>query len=331
MVVDRVPERGTPLLAYGPAVRARRAILCASVVALGFTSCAEGEEPPARRTAEPSASASPAVAVPSGAVTACELVTVEDALAVLGGEVDTVADPVGAELVAEIPADGTACAYRPVPDDGRSVTALVFPEASIDLGSVVARGLSLGGRGFERWEVDGTVVVRKADSVLTITVISVPDDVPDRTAGLALSDVAAERMPAAEPDPDNEACSLLAATVDATTFGVEVVYAGGEILDASSSGCGYRAPGEPFEVQLRLTRGAEAAAQFESARSDAEGEDGFEPLEGLGDDAFVTSGVADVNVVVLAGDGVFRLSTITPDGEILDATIALAGEVVSAL
>jgi hypothetical protein len=47
------------------------------------------------------------------------------------------------------------------------------------------------------------------------------------------------------------------------------------------------------------------------------------------------SGVAGVtanaNVVVLAGDGVFRLSTIAPDGEILDATLALAGEVVSTL
>ena len=138
-------------------------------------------------------------------------------------------------------------------------------------------------------------------------------------------------MPAAEADPDNDACSLLAATVDATTFGVEVMYAGGEILNASSSGCGDRAPGEPFEVQLRLTRGAEAAAQFDSARSDAEGEEGFEPLEGLGDHAFVTSGVADVNVVVLARDDVFRLSTIAPDGEMLDATVALAGDITSAL
>ena len=287
--------------------------------------------------AEPGATAASASPSPSAAAvdasTACELFTQRDAEELFGGPVERVADPVEQGLVtaAAVPAGTDVCYYRPTPDDGSRFAAVaVLPPGSITEEEYLAqgeRGVAIGGPGDDGFEVDGSIITRVGDTVVLAVATTIADEANDRAAGLEIASLVVSRLPPPTPDPDNPSCQLLTEALAEPILGVDLVYGGDEISDVQHSGCGFHAVDGPTNVTLRLTRGPDAAAEYEAIRADAADNEGFRSVPGIGDDAFATTSEA----FVLAGDTALRITVFAPEGDEAAVAVEIARAIVTEL
>jgi hypothetical protein len=267
-------------------------------------------------TGSPAGASGSATSVPA----ACELLTQDDAEAILGGPVEMVADPAAEGLIA---AEGPAaradiCYYRPVPDDGdRFASIAVFPPGSMSEEEFQAEAESAVPIGFDRFEKDGAILARVGDVVIAAVATTSPGSSADPSASLQIVSTATGRLPPPVPDPANPACGLLTEEALVAALGGEFAFEGDEIVDEDQSGCAYIGLTDPMSVRLLLVTGEEAASAFEERKANDADAPIFEPLPGVGDDAYSLGPQA----YVLVGDELLAITIASPD---LDASTQLA-------
>ena len=267
---------------------------------------------------------------------ACSLLTQEEAKIALAGAVELVTDPFGEGVIEGDPADfASICVYRPAGSDADHLVAVAIaaPGAVTDaeFDDLVSGGIPLGGPGDEGYAVEDGVLFRSGDLVVAVRVSTGEGLATDRSLALELAGLVGSRLPEPAPDPSNPACSLLTEDLAEEILGIDLVFGSDAILDDQRSGCGFREEAGPTFVSLRMTRGADAAIEFDEAFRLASDEEGFRELEGIGDRAFIRVGGGSVDVIVLAGDAFLGTMTFSPDDDLVDETIDLATAITVSL
>lgn len=286
------------------------------------------------RGAGPTPTAPAPTAAPSEeASVACELFTLDDAEELFGTSVERVPDAIDQGLIAAsaIPAASEVCYYRPVPEDGSRFAAVaVIPPGALseaEYQTQVEGGVPLAGPGDDGFEVNGSIITRRDDTVVLAVATVEAGEPNDPQAGLEIATLVVSRLPPPAPDPDNPACLLLSEALAEPILGVDLVFADDYVSDDQRSGCGLRSDDLPLGVSLRMTQGAEARLDFENLRADATEQDDFEVVRGLGDEAFATESEA----FVLVGETALWINVFSPDAPSTEQAIEIARAIVERL
>ena len=133
-----------------------------------------------------------------------------------------------------------------------------------------------------------------------------------------------------EPDPDNEACRILTEQVAEPVYRVDLGVVSNVVVEDHST-CVLRNPENTISIEVRLTEGADARAEYDALYAQVEGQRGVKTLDGLGDEAFRAFAGNDAHVIVLTDHTLVRLSTGAEDGALTDESLALAIALVDRL